>query len=182
MFAQIKDGVVVKYPIPSLQALFPETSLPAELVDSNLPEGYVRVYTSAPPEVSFLQVAEPGLPVFTQDHRWVMGWTVRALNPEEIQRKIEQLEASYDTRIEDRLNSFARSRRYKDIVSLCSYAGSAHTQRAAEARCGLDLRDATYDACYEMLAEVKAGAPVPSWAQVQARLPALEWPAEDPQG
>lgn len=77
-----------------------------------------------------------------------------------------------------RLNTFARTRNYDGILSLCTYATSTNSKFQAEGQCGVEARDATWAKLYEILAEVEAGTrPVPSsYAEIESELPALVWP------
>lgn len=77
-----------------------------------------------------------------------------------------------------RLDTFARTRNYDGILSLCTYATSPTAKFSAEGQYGVVARDATWAKLYEMLAEVQAGTrPMPgSFADVEPELPALVWP------
>jgi hypothetical protein len=82
------------------------------------------------------------------------------------------------TAMQAHLDDSARTRGYDGILSLCSYAASAHPKFAAEARAGVAWRDAVWAKGYEIQAAVLAGTrPMPTIAEVMAELPALEWPA-----
>lgn len=87
-------------------------------------------------------------------------------------------EADAVVAVQQRLDDFARTRGYDGILSACTYANSTLPRFAIEgARC-VSLRDETWAACYDVLAQVQAGTrPVPTWAELEAELPALTWPA-----
>lgn len=91
----------------------------------------------------------------------------------------EQLKAAFVAAIQQRLDDFARTRNYDGILSACTYATSTVPKFAAEGQAAVNLRDATWAAAYEILAEVQAGTrPMPaSLADIEADLPALGWPA-----
>lgn len=90
----------------------------------------------------------------------------------------DQIIALITAQIQDRLDAFARTRNYDNILSACTYATSTVPKFAAEGQYCVDARDATWSAAYEMLTEVEQGTrPVPSSiADIEAELPALEWP------
>lgn len=90
----------------------------------------------------------------------------------------EQLQAAFVAVIQFRLDAFARTRNYDGILSACTYATSAVAKFQAEGQRAVELRDQTWGAAYEILAEVQAGTrPMPaSLADIEADLPALEWP------
>lgn len=79
--------------------------------------------------------------------------------------------------VQDRLDTWAQERHYDGILSVCSYASSAMPRFAAEAATAIAARDATWSACYTVLAEIESQArPMPATvAEVMALLPALTW-------
>ena len=94
-----------------------------------------------------------------------------ALSPAEAADKLTQA-------IQQRLDEFARSRNYDGILSACTYATSTVPRFKSEGQICVNLRDATWAAAYQILADVQAGKrPMPSsLADIEADLPALEWP------
>lgn len=76
-----------------------------------------------------------------------------------------------------RLDSFARTREYDGIISLCTYATSTVEKFRVEGQRGVDLRDQSYAALYQYLEAMLTGAePVPkSLSDVEAKLPVLTW-------
>jgi len=80
--------------------------------------------------------------------------------------------------VQNRLDSFAATKNYDGILSACSYTTSAVPKFAAEALYCSSVRDATWAALYQGLAEVEVGTrPMPStYAEVELLLPPLEWP------
>lgn len=81
------------------------------------------------------------------------------------------------TAVQGTLDSFAATRGYDGILSACTYVTSTVPTFAAEAQTCVNLRDATWSACYQLMADVQAGKrPVPaSVAEVLAELPKLAW-------
>lgn len=82
--------------------------------------------------------------------------------------------------VQIRLDAFAQSRGYDDIVSACSYATSTHPRYGPEGRYCVSAREATWDAMFAVQAAVEAGTrPMPmSLADIESDLPALTWPTE----
>lgn len=79
--------------------------------------------------------------------------------------------------IQRRLDAFAQTRGYDNILSACTYATSAVPQFATEGQCAVALRDATWAAAAQVLAEVQAATRTPpTQAELLAELPALAWP------
>lgn len=96
------------------------------------------------------------------------------LNP---QPTAEQIIAQYTAAVQKRLDDFARTRGYDNILSAATYATSTNPKFAVEGQYAVEARDATWAKCYEVLAEVEAGTrPMPTLEELMAELPVLEWP------
>lgn len=91
-----------------------------------------------------------------------------------------QLQAEIVSRTQQRLDVFAQTRNYDDILSAASYVASTNPVFAAEGQRAVDLRDGTWSALYSILAEVQGGLrPVPSsFSDIEPELPILSWDAE----
>lgn len=89
-----------------------------------------------------------------------------------------QVIAEFTAAIQQRLDDFARTRKYDGILSLASYATDPDPKFAAEGKYGVDARSATWAKSYEIMAAVQAGTrPMPTLEQILSELPALSWPA-----
>ena len=107
-----------------------------------------------------------------------------------IEEKIASAYQQLDSMVEHRLDSFAKEKKYANIVSACSYATSSNPTFSAEAAYCVRMRDETYAKCYELindiLPKVQAGLrPIPEWEEIEAQLPVLSWddvvyPVEEP--
>ncbi|MDP3351800.1 MAG: hypothetical protein Q8S92_22675 [Hydrogenophaga sp.] len=91
----------------------------------------------------------------------------------------EYVQAMFVAAIQQRLDAFAQTRGYDGILSACTYATSSIPRFSVEGQCAVDLRDLTWEAAYQVLAEVQAGtrAMPASLDDIAADLPTLEWPA-----
>lgn len=89
----------------------------------------------------------------------------------------QQLADAFTVAIQERLDDFARTRGYDSILSATTYATSAVPAFAADGQRAVELRDSTWVAAYELMAEVQSGVrPIPaSLGDIEAHLPALEW-------
>lgn len=92
----------------------------------------------------------------------------------------EQIQSQIISATQQRLDSFAQTRKYDSILSACTYATDSNPKFAAEGQYCIDARGATWTKLYEMLAEVEAGTrPMPSgYADVEGELPVLAWPTQ----
>ena len=112
------------------------------------------------------------------------NWYVAGNAPKQsLSEQIETAYADFDARVEARLNTFAATRRYSSINSACSYSTSTDSQFRLEGEYCVQVRDATYRKCYDLLEEympaVLAGErPIPTWEEIEAQLPPLVWPDE----
>jgi hypothetical protein len=86
---------------------------------------------------------------------------------------IKRMEAA----VQRHLDTTARERGYDGILSLCTYANSANPTFQAEGLAGVQWRDAVWQGCLDILADVQAeNRPVPTEAELIADLPAMVWP------
>ena len=92
--------------------------------------------------------------------------------------KLKQFMDYIVSQTQNRLDSFAKTRNYDGILSLCTYATSSVQKFAQEGQYGVTSRDATWKKLYEIMDEVEAGTrPMPSsFADIESDLPILEWP------
>jgi hypothetical protein len=80
--------------------------------------------------------------------------------------------------IQARLDEFARTRGYDDILSAATYATDPDPQYSCEGQYAVTARSATWRKWFEILAEVAAGQrPMPTVDEALAELPVLEWPS-----
>lgn len=123
-----------------------------------------------PPNLSGMEVA-----VWDTNH-----WVVLPAYPEPPPPSPEQVQTEVVTATQQRLDRFARTRKYDGILSLCTYATSTVPKFQVEGQYGVEARDATWAKLYQMLAEVEAGTrPMPAgFADVEPELPVLKWPDE----
>jgi hypothetical protein len=86
------------------------------------------------------------------------------------------LQQGFEYLVRKRLNEFAQTKDYDEIVAACSYSTSTNATYAAEGQYCVDARDATWAAAIALVPDVRAGTLTPE--QAIARLPALAWPDE----
>jgi len=91
--------------------------------------------------------------------------------------KVAKVKAEITQAVQQRLDAFAQTRNYDNILSACTYASSTVPQFAYEGQQCIDLRDATWGKLYQIMQEVEAGQrPMPAgYADIEAELPACVW-------
>lgn len=80
--------------------------------------------------------------------------------------------------VQNRLDTFAKTRNYDNILSACTYATDIDATFSAEGQYCVAGRGATWRKLYEILDEVNTGIrPEPTcYADIEPELPALNWP------
>lgn len=183
MYAKIEDGAVSQYPytVNQLKQDNPQTSFPSALTPETLAGfGMVPVISTGAQYDSATQVAELNGCVFnTERNRWETAWTVRSKTVEELAADQQTLQDTIVAATQARLDTFAATRNYDGILSACTYATSPTQIFAAEGQYCVTARDATWAKLYQILTEVQLNLrPMPAgYADIEAELPALEWPA-----
>lgn len=92
---------------------------------------------------------------------------------------VEEKIAGFEQAIQNRLDDFARSggRFYDNMISACTYATSTDPVYRVEGQYCVQARDETWATAYQVMNDVIAGRrPEPTWEELEAELPVLEWP------
>lgn len=117
------------------------------------------------------------------DGQWQYAWTIKDYTQAQIDvhraERATDLRASIVSATQACLDTWATTRNYDGILSACTYATSGVPRFAAEGQAAASARDATWAQLYDILAEVGAGKRIApnSFADIEAELPVLEWPA-----
>jgi len=131
-----------------------------------------------PTQIDMLRAkaAEYGTPL-DEYEPMLAEWVASYEPPEPVVPTPEQMIAAVTQAVQERLDAFARTRAYDGILSAATYAASAVPKFAAEGQYAVQARDASWAACYQIMADVQSGTrAMPSVEDVLAELPALEWP------
>lgn len=162
-----------------IRAAFPNVSFPSVITDSDLLAVSVLPVTLTPkPEHNpIIHKAVEAAPALVNG-QWVQRWTVEPLTPQEQQAVALRIKQEILDATQARLDNFARTRNYDNILSACTYATSTVPKFAAEGQYCVNARDSTWATLYTILAEVQAGTrPMPSgYADIEPLLPVLGWP------
>jgi hypothetical protein len=181
LYVLAPNGVVQKYPYNAvdLRRDNPQVSFPAAPVDALLAEwGVYPVTAMLPPnydpKVERLSEQPPAM-VFGS---WEQTWAVVPLTADEIAERNKQIREEIVAQVQNRLDTFAQTKGYDNIVSACSYATSSHAKYGPEGRYCVSAREATWDALFAIESDVIAGTrPMPqNYDEIAGELPALSWP------
>lgn len=118
------------------------------------------------------------------DGNWyVAGYALLKSEDEKQKEIIEQAYKSFDSLVEKRLNDFAATRRYNDIYTASNYKDSHIEKYAMEGQYCYKMLAETYAKCEELLdlymPQVLSGErDIPTWEEIEAQLPVLQWPDE----
>jgi len=180
MYIKTTNGAYEKpYSIGQLRKDNPQTSFPKNPTPELLAEwGVFAVAPSNQPAFNpTLHKAVEGDPV-EQNGEWVQVWQIVPLTAEELAERFKALQADVISQTQNRLDAFAQTRGYDNILSACSYATSTVSKFAVEGQYCVEVRDATWLKLYEILAEIESGIrePLNSYTGIENELPQLIWP------
>ena len=146
--------------------------------------GYAVVFPAPPPAFDpITQYAREIAPVLTPLGTYQQAYEIIALDADAIAanqaRAQEQLIAAITAQTQARLDAFAQTRNYDNILSACTYASSAVLKFQTEGQYCVNKRDETWAGLYAIMAAVQAGTrAMPSgYSAIEGELPVLEWPA-----
>lgn len=180
MWINANTLVVYNY-IHEIRLANPEVSLPEFPSDADFEA--LEVFPVA-------QTIPPSYNQVTQDYReitpvkngdtWEQQFEVYDLDAEQYAERIEQIKTLIVQQTQHRLDTFAKTRNYDGILSLCTYATSGVPKFQAEGQYGVTSRDATWDKLYTIMSEIEAGTrPMPTgYSEIEGELPVLVWPNE----
>lgn len=160
-----------------IRGLYPTVSFPNRIwTDEDIqPFGFATVKTTEPPVVSrYEKLVEK---VILDNGQWILSYDVVPMDAAEIALVNQELEIQYRDQTQMSLDNFARTRGYDNVLSLTTYATSSNLLYQKEGARGVELRDATWTAFYNILDQVKAGLrPMPeSYEEIRSELPILTW-------
>lgn len=168
----------LRYPLyeGDIRLAHPNISFPENFV---APDIYSVVQpTAIPTHDTTAYRVEEGAPS-NLDGTWVQTWVLIPLTKEEMQAQRDFLKRGIVSRTQSRLDSFAQTRGYDSILSLCTYATDSDPRFSSEGEYGVKARSETWSKLYEILAEAESGSrPIPSrYEDIESDLPTLAWPS-----
>jgi hypothetical protein len=191
MLAKICDNTVLKYPytIDDLRQEYLNQYFSATDEDSLIYDYYisenslfyamslVKITEIVKPIADHTKVVREQTPQFIGS-LWMQVWTVEDATPEEVQDNIAAIINDVKINTQNRLDSFAQTRDYDNVLSACTYATSPVTKFQIEGQYCVDMRSETWNVLYQILSDVQNNVrPMPeSYSDIEPELPALTWP------
>ena len=110
--------------------------------------------------------------------RWQYRWRVDPLSEEEkAQIKSNNIER-LKSKVQERLDDFAKTRGYTNITTACTYTTSSNAVFQSEALYCVYIRDKTWEELFSIVKEIGDGV-LPSnldYQKIEPRLPPTVWP------
>lgn len=120
---------------------------------------------------------------FTEAEWAVLNTDTAPQVPVENEPTFNELLKLFDTKVQDRLDTFARTRTYANINVAASYCNSTIEVYRIEGLYALKIRDETWYYSNSYLGAIQRGeATIPTWKEYEAKLDEnvpLEWPNEN---
>lgn len=170
------------YPVleDEIKRKYPNVSFAIPFVS---PSEYKWVFPTPQPTFDPLtQTVKESAPAITNKNTWEQQWQVEQLPQDvidsNIARKKQEIQDSFTAQTQTRLDTFAKTRGYDSILSLCTYATDTTVQFQIEGQYGVQVRSQTWQKLYEILNEILSGVrPITTtYANIEAELPTLQWP------
>ena len=94
------------------------------------------------------------------------------------QPKVSDIQNAFLMRVRDRLNNFAKTRMYDDILSACSYVNDSNLKFKSEAEYCIQMRSETYSKLFEILSDMESNKRplITNFNAIESELPNLVWP------
>lgn len=181
IYAKIRDNTIIKYPytLTNIRNDYRNVSFPKQPSEQLLNEyGVYSVTPVTKPQIdSHTHKVVEGTPVKI-GAQWTQNWDIVPLTQDEVNEALNDIQQNIINDVQSRLDNFARTRGYDGIMSACTYVTSANPKFQAEGQYCVQVRDATWNALYNILEEVQNGTrPVPNgYSDIKNSLPTLTWP------
>lgn len=179
--------IIYPYTIEQFREDFPQTGINlagytlGQLGESNLTEfnvWKVKPMEEMPEATEFHEEVVERTPRFIENVGWEEFWELVPLTGQELQDKIDAHTAAFAAQVQHRLDTFAQTRNYDNILSACTYANSSVPKFAAEGAYCVAKRDETWELMYQILDDaVNELRPIPmEFEDIEDELPELVWP------
>jgi hypothetical protein len=181
MYVKTTNDVVEIYPysIGLLRKDNPNTSFPKTPTDELLADwGVFPVTVAADPQYDprTHKVVADSLPTKING-AWILGKSIVEMTQEEKDAYRAKTVREYELEVQRHMDEKVAERQYDSMISAATYATSTNPKYGPEGQACVVWRDAVWDKCYEVLAEVDAGTRQPPTVdELLAELPTLTWP------
>lgn len=145
------------------------------------PAEYQEVLTTNRPVVDKWLKKVVEISPIKENDKWYKAWQIIDLSEQEKERiftiALYNIKKDFSEQVQSRLNLFARTRGYDDIVTACSYSLSLDPIFKLEGQRCVELRDATWKKLYEIIAEIgeKRRSFTNNFKDIEIELPSLSW-------
>ena len=178
MYIQIKENEKI-YPFSEweLKRENPNTSFPNKIPEDVLNDfNMFKVHPVPMPIVDYTKVvieAEPQL----INNEWHQSWTIRDATQHELNEHCKAIKDGIIYQVQQRLDEFAQTRNYDNLLSLCSYATDSDLLFRKEGEFGVEIRSQNWRKCYQILDEIESGTRVVTegYAEIKHELPPTQW-------
>lgn len=89
--------------------------------------------------------------------------------------KFQKVQREFSAKLEQRIVDFAKEKDYDDQISIATYINSTIPQFNREANFFVPLRDQTYAIGYTLITQYAQQGVIPTWEEIEAQLPVLDW-------
>uniref|UniRef100_A0A6C0JV23 Uncharacterized protein n=1 Tax=viral metagenome TaxID=1070528 RepID=A0A6C0JV23_9ZZZZ len=183
MYAKIINNQIIEYPYnpENLKLDYPQTSFPASLTPDFLENhNIINIVSKGIPTHNKLthKVVEIDPTYNTTKKQWEQSYSIVNLSVAESNTIISIIITEISIEVQKRLDDFARTRYYDNILSLCTYANSSNPKFQVEGTYGLQVRDSTWNIIYQIFEDVKNNIremPL-TYEEIESELPILTWP------
>jgi hypothetical protein len=182
-YLRIINGIVnYPYSIELLKQSYPNTSFVNDVYTNyellKIYDVYPVETTALPSYNTITERLTEGLPQFdNSSNTWKQVWVLTNNNPTEIAEKTALAKQNLENAVQNRLDSFAKTRGYDNCLSCCSYATSTNTTFQQEAQYCVQARDTHWSTYNAIMQQVDSNQRVlPSTEQLLSEMPILQWP------
>jgi hypothetical protein len=175
----IKDNIVITD--SQFRDLYKDTSFGPVINYAEF--GYSVVFPApAPAYDPITQYAQEVAPILTSKGHYEQQWEIVAHEDAVVTKNQEEATKNFinsvTSTVQARLDEFAKTRNYDNILSACTYASSSVDKFKNEGFYCVNQRDATWAKLYEIMTSVQSGTrTMPTMDEILTELPVLAWPS-----
>ncbi len=150
IFVRTTDGAI--FSEDRLRSEFPNVSFPVVFKAEDVQHLGMEelVFTEKPSENCYYTAEKQS------DGRWFTVWHVVEEQPQ-----LDEVINAIKITVQRRLDDYAKSMGYDNILSACTYATSSVERFRLEGQRCVELRDKTWEACFDLQDKVNRGEVVP---------------------